>query len=405
MREQLKKLQIYLKILLNFKFFGGFSLNTKRQIILGVLNHEENIVPSWTMAFFNVPTAKRLIGKENVVTDFEPKKNYKFGSSTKENQNRNIKYAATLDDYAIGVGKGANFAFGHGGPGEIQERLIERGKDYYISEFETGVKKEVKFNPYFYHHFDYSLDNLKELENIIIPDGMNNVRFKGIDTEVDYYKKNGYFTFGNINGIFSGLHYFFYPYDKLLVDMLLNKKDLKKLISKLANFNLNVSEQLLKRGVDCITFCDDLGNKDSLLFSPVLYEELFFPYHKQLADLCHSYDAYLHMHSHGNIIKIFDLIVKAGIDMINPLDPTEGMKLEYLKKEYGDKITLVGGMNKYFFTWKKNKMKKFLENIINVGRKNGGYIMMDNGGIPEDITKDKFDFYLKISKEIRERVC
>jgi len=41
----------------------------KRDIMLSILNHEENVVPSWTMAFFSIPTAKRLLGEENVVTD------------------------------------------------------------------------------------------------------------------------------------------------------------------------------------------------------------------------------------------------------------------------------------------------------------------------------------------------
>ena len=44
-------------------------METKREQVLAALRHEEGTVPSWTMAFFNIETARRLLGEENVVTD------------------------------------------------------------------------------------------------------------------------------------------------------------------------------------------------------------------------------------------------------------------------------------------------------------------------------------------------
>ncbi len=120
----------------------------------------------------------------------------------------------------------------------------------------------------------------------------------------------------------------FRPYgirDKILVYLLLEPELVHKMMKKLGEFNLNAAESLLKCGVDSITFCDDMGSGNNLLFSPTLYEEFFFPWHKELADLCHSYRAYAHMHSHGNINKIMGKIVDAGIDMLNPCDPYENM--------------------------------------------------------------------------------
>lgn len=380
-------------------------MTSKRDLVLAALHHEEGAVPSWTMGFFNIPTAQRLLGAENVVLDYYPEAEYKFGAAAIENRNRNLKYAAAIDSCAVGVGKGANFSFGHGGPGEFMDRIAERGSDYFISRFETGVKKKVNFNPHFYHHFDYPLANLADLAraraDLPLPDPNETARYEGIAAEAAFYKENGYFTFANINGIFSGIHYFFYPYDKLFIDMMLEKENLKILIRKLARFNLSAAENLLKQGVDCITFCDDLGDGRSLLFSPELYRELFWPYHAELADLCHSYGAFVHMHSHGNILKVFPLLVSAGIDMINPCDPYEGMDLQMLKEQFGSQITLVGGMNKFFFDWGPEAMRDFLKTTIRTGRKNGGFILMDSGGIPENITRERYDFYRDISREFR----
>jgi hypothetical protein len=106
----------------------------KRDQIISIINHEENVVPSWTMAFFNIKTAQRLLGEENVVTDFYPEESYKAGATSNENRERNIIYSECIDNFAIGVGGGANFVFGHGGPGEFFDRMIERGDNYFISK-------------------------------------------------------------------------------------------------------------------------------------------------------------------------------------------------------------------------------------------------------------------------------
>ena len=46
-------------------------------------------------------------------------------------------------------------------------------------------------------------------------------------------------------------------------------------------------------------------------------------------------------------------------------------------------------------------MERYFISTINSMRGNSAYIWMDNGGIPEDITVDKFQFYLSISKKYR----
>lgn len=54
------------------------------------------------------------------------------------------------------------------------------------------------------------------------------------------------------------------------------------------------------------------------------------------------------MHSHGNINKIIRDLYGIGIDMLNTLDPHEGMNIVELIGKYRDMITFVGGINKFF---------------------------------------------------------
>jgi len=54
------------------------------------------------------------------------------------------------------------------------------------------------------------------------------------------------------------------------------------------------------------------------------------------------------MHSHGNINKILRCLYDIGIDILNSLDPHDGMNVVKLIEKYGDMITFVGGINKFF---------------------------------------------------------
>ena len=374
---------------------------TKREELLAAVRHEEGKVPSWTMAFFNIDLAKNFLGEENVMTDFRAGKEYNAGAADDDNRIRNIRYARAVDNCAIGVGKGGNFAFGHGGPGEMMQKVIETGDNYTISIYETGVKKRVNMNPHFSHNYDYPLDTLEGVAQLQLPDAADPSRYQGLDEDVRYYKEHGYLPYANLNGIFSGIHYFLYPYEKLFLDMIIDKENLVILIKKLAHFNLTAAEHMLRQGVEMITTCDDLGDGRSMLFSPELFDELFAPYYAELAALCHSYGALLHLHSHGNIMKVLPSLVNTGIDIINPFDPYEIGDFREIKERFGKKITLAGGMNKFFFEFDREKMRAALTEMINVGRKGGGYILMDNGGIPENITKETYEYYREISRELR----
>ena len=374
---------------------------TKRDLLLSAINHEEGAVPSWTMAFFNIASAERLLGKDNVMTDYQPVEVYKTGRADDCNRQRCIRYSEAVDNCAIAMGKGGNFAFGHGGPGEMMDKILQYNEEHIISRYETGVKKEVRFNPHFYHNFDHPLSTLEDAEKAFVPDALDNGRYTDIESDATFYKARGYLPYANLNGIFSCIHYFYYPFDKLLMDMILDKKNLIVLIKRISYFNLMAAEQLLRRGVELIATCDDLGDGQSLLFSPALYRELFKPYHGELAALCHSYGAVLHLHSHGNITKILPDLTDAGINMINPFDPTEVGSLAEIKETYGKKITIVGGMSKVFFEQDCNVMKEYLQQTISTGRKGGGFVLMDSGGIPENVSEEKYNFYREISRELR----
>jgi uroporphyrinogen decarboxylase len=380
---------------------------TNRELVLACLNHEEGPVPQWLMGFFNKALAERLMPGLVYPTFYHlPAEGaYGFDALDDEDRGRSLAANAFIDKCSIGVGRGANWCFGHAGPGEFNSTVIERGENHFVVEYETGARHYYQLQPHNYHIVRSPVSDASQADALALPDPHDPRRWAGFAQDVAWFRERGEFTHGHINGFFSGLHYFLMDYPDALMGFRLDPEGMRRLVARLGEWNLAAAQHMLDAGVDCITLCDDLGSGKGLLISPEIYREFIKPWHARLNELVHSYRGrFSHLHSHGCILKIFQDIVETGFDMINPLDADEKMNLAELKERYGARVTLVGGMNKYFFDWDCATQEAYLRQAIAIGRKGGGYILMDTGGIPENVQPDRFRQFLEMSRHLRTRV-
>jgi uroporphyrinogen decarboxylase len=418
MAANLKKqaVSFFLKILEISKIFKGLeelqrtlmsTTYSNRERILATLAGEIlDYVPSWTQGFFNAATVHRLLPAAHVIenfTRFSADIPYDFRPQSLVQLDKLIAFNHHIDRAVVGIGWEPN-VFGHGGPGEFNGWVIEKGAGRQIVEYETGAKAQFNDDPHFFHLFDMPVRTIDDLEAVQLPDPETPSRWEGFRHDVAHLKHKGEFTVGYLNGFFSGCHYFFMDYQDLILNLALDLELVEAVVEKLGNWNLKAAQMMCEAGVDCISLADDLGSDKALLFSPDLYDQLFFPWHRALCDLAHAYGVRVHLHSHGNIMKLLDRLVETGIDMLNPLDQTEGMDLAIVKERYGDRLTLVGGMDKFIFEQDLPEIERRLRRSVEIGRSGGRYILMDTGGIPDTISRERFDAFLEISRRVRGQV-
>lgn len=364
-------------------------------------------VPSWTQAFFNEATVRRLIPAELLPKDLErlPEKDIsQFAPHSEQELDKLVAFNQHIDKVVVGVGRGTNL-FGHGGPGEFKGWVTEKTSTYQIVEYETGARARINYHPHFYHLFDMPVRGIADGEALELPDPESPRRWQGLRQDVAYLKARGEYTVGYLNGFFSGCHYFFCDYQDFMISLVSDHELVEVVVTRLGEWNLKAARMMLEAGVDCISLADDLGSDQTLLFSPTLYDRFFFPWHRALCDLAHSYGVHVHLHSHGNITKILDRLVDTGIDMLNPLDQTEGMDLAAIKGRYGKRLTLVGGMNKFIFDQDLPEIERCLRRSVVIGREGGRFILMDSGGIPDTISREKFGAFLDISRWVRGQIA
>jgi uroporphyrinogen decarboxylase len=90
---------------------------------------------------------------------------------------------------------------------------------------------------------------------------------------------------------------------------------------------------------------DDIAYKHKLMFSPAMLQELFFPYLTRMCEVLNAAGIKVIFHSDGDITSILPDLIECGVAGINPVETMAGMDIAYVKREYGQDLILVGGVD------------------------------------------------------------
>ncbi len=93
---------------------------------------------------------------------------------------------------------------------------------------------------------------------------------------------------------------------------------------------------------------NDFGSQNGPLIGPELFNRFILPGLKKLSDLAHSYGLKVMLHCCGGFEPLIPSLIDIGIDALQALQPdTLGMDPKSLKKSYGEKIILNGGIDSH----------------------------------------------------------
>ena len=138
---------------------------------------------------------------------------------------------------------------------------------------------------------------------------------------------------------------------------------------------------------DCAYTCDDLGYRSGPFFSPRHYRELVFPSHKRFCDFCHNRGLKVILHSCGDIRVLIPDLIAAGFDCLNPLEVKAGMDLCELKRLYGDRLALQGGIDVRLMPAEDDSViEEEVRSKIECAKQGGGYLYHSDHSVPEDVS-------------------
>jgi uroporphyrinogen decarboxylase len=159
--------------------------------------------------------------------------------------------------------------------------------------------------------------------------------------------------------------------------------------------------ETLKDRIDVVFWWEDMAERHGPCVSPKLYREFFLPHYKRVTSYLakNKIDRIL-MDSDGNINPILDLIVEAGISGLWPLEVNAGMDAVAIRKRYGNKLFLVGNLDKVELAKGGQAMMKEVDSKVPILKEMGGYIPGADHLIPVEMTLEKFKEYAEYIKEL-----
>lgn len=187
--------------------------------------------------------------------------------------------------------------------------------------------------------------------------------------------------------------------------MLARPKHIKKVFDDRGEFALEMVKRVIEWGEEngAVLLFDDYGYKKGLFMSPRNYQKYVFPWITRICDTAHKAGLKVIVHSCGDIYQILEDLINAGVDALNPIEPTTANP-EYdifkLKKTHGDKICFIGNVSPQDLSDKDPKsIREYTKKLIKEVAPGGGFILSSGHSINPAV---KLENYLAM-REIAEK--
>ena len=136
-----------------------------------------------------------------------------------------------------------------------------------------------------------------------------------------------------------------YTLEFLLVGMIQRPELIHRIIEIETRYCIKVSEALLDAGCDGVLPTSDLAGNNGPFMSPKMFREFIFPGLKAECDAAHARGKHLIKHTDGQLWPVLDLMIEAGIDGWQGIQPEIGMTLPALQERYAGRLCFWGGVS------------------------------------------------------------
>ncbi len=162
-----------------------------------------------------------------------------------------------------------------------------------------------------------------------------------------------------------------------------------------------VSEQVT---IDQLSVHEDMAGKSGPLIGPAQINEFVAPYFSQVWQLVSSRGTRLfEMDSDGNMNPVIDTYLDCGLTAMHPMEPAAGMDVVALRKIYGTRLAMKGGIDKHVLRRTKREIREELEYKMQPMMRDGGLVFGLDHRIPGGTPIENYRYYVKLGREILGR--
>ena len=158
--------------------------------------------------------------------------------------------------------------------------------------------------------------------------------------------------------------------------------------------------------IDEVLFDEDICYNKGSLISPDMIREFLMPYYQQYISnikrrqLDPGRHVYIHLATDGYIDSVIDVYRDIGVDRMSPFEVASGcdVRVTGTQRPY---MVMSGGIDKRVLAKSKDAIDRYLDDLLPVMKKRGGYIPTCDHGVPAEVTFELYCHYRKRCLEYR----
>ncbi|HSO89310.1 MAG TPA: uroporphyrinogen decarboxylase family protein [Draconibacterium sp.] len=179
--------------------------------------------------------------------------------------------------------------------------------------------------------------------------------------------------------------------------------------SEIAIENLRRIFSVVGNKVNAVFMCGtDFGTQSSTFCSPEQFDEMWLPYYKRMNDWIHENTQWkTFKHSCGAVETLMDSFIRAGFDIINPVQiNAAGMDPKKLKEKYGRDLVFWGGgvdTQQMLPFGKPEEVREQVLRTCEIFNKNGGFVFNTVHNAQANVPVENIVAMLEAIKEFNGR--
>lgn len=301
---------------------------------------------------------------------------------------------ANLYDYFTQIDIGTVLA-DQGGPFLSSEHKLEskNGYDFLVDGWGRTLKRRA--DAYFEEELNVILDDKSKLEMLAFDNPLDQSRYTSIAKYAD--EISGRFApVSGVLGLYMG-SFRMRGQEQYLMDLAEDPEFCIELAQRLGEFIRLQGLQLAQKTDTfntAIWVYDEFSSQRGPMFSPATYEKVFMETYKKIFKSWRENGIKnIVLHCDGNCSPLMDLVIETGFNGYQSPAPSAGMHLTELKKKYGRKLVLIGGMCNIhtLSTGSKKDIERQALSLIEAAEDGG--VIIGTHSIDKDISVENYEFY------------
>lgn len=319
-------------------------MTKKERVMMAIKHQEPDKVPKGEIAIVSELT-KKLIGEER----FDKLGSFQSDIEVRNLLNMDIAFVNDFPTRFLGNNAAGNAIY----LGPFQEQFVDNGKSTHIAKA--------------------AVEDIEDAEGYTVTDST------WCPTEkLDYMVSNtDMFVVAQIGGPVSNVGLCLGMED-FMVYCLTNTDEIKAIAETIMEYEIKRAKVFIDHGADAILLADDIAFNSGPFLPPHVMDQIVFPFHKYAVEEIKKYkDIPVFLHTDGYVYNLMDKIVECGFDGLQSLQPSAGMDIAKIKKNYGDKLCLMGNLDlDYLLTFgSPAEVEEEVKRVIDIAAPGGGFIL------------------------------